>query len=75
MKKQKIQFKYDEVAGALYIKVGVGKVAKTEEISACSFVDYNKEGNIIGVEMLNTQKDLKSKKIILDMESLQKVGL
>ncbi len=74
MKKQKIQFKYDEIASALYIKVGTGKVAKTEEISSGSLVDYDKNGNIIGVEMLHTGKSPKSNKIILDLGSLQKVN-
>lgn len=73
MKKQKIQFKYDKAAGALYIKVGKGKIIKTEEIGQCSFVDYNKDGNIIGVEMLNAEK--KDNKITLDIEALEKINI
>lgn len=73
MKKQTVQFKYDEIAGALYIKVGKGKVAKTEEISPCSLVDYDKKGGIIGIEMLNTEKS-KANKITLDLKSLQKIS-
>ena len=71
MKKQTVQFKYDEVAGALYTKVGKGKVAKTEEISSCSLVDYDKKGGIIGIEMLNTKKS-KSHEITLNLKNLQK---
>ena len=56
---------YDEIASALYIKVGKGKVEKTEEISPSSFVDYDKNGGIIGIEMLNTKKS-KANKITLD---------
>ena len=49
MKKQTVEFRYDEIAGALYIKVGKGKVAKTEEISSCSLVDYDKKDQEIHV--------------------------
>lgn len=73
MKKQKIQFTYDEIASALYIKVGKGKVEKTEEISPSSFVDYDKNGGIIGIEMLNTKKS-KANKITLDLKSLQGIA-
>ena len=74
MKKQTVQFKYDEIAGALYIKVGKGRVVKTEEISSCSFVDYDKNGGIIGIEMLNTKKS-KANQITLDLKSLQHIAL
>ena len=75
MKKQSIKFEYDKEAGALYIKVGKGKVVKTEPISSCSLVDYDKNGKIIGIEMINAKKDTKSHEITLDLKNLQKITL
>lgn len=72
MKKQAIKFKYDKLARALYMKVGNGKVAKTEETSSCFLVDYDKEGKIIGVEMLNVGKE-GSNKFFMNIKELQKV--
>jgi len=72
MKKQSLTFKYDKVAEALYLKVGSGKVAKTEETSPCFFVDYDKNGNIIGIEMLNVEKSANPDKLILNLKNLSK---
>lgn len=73
MKKQKFEFHYDRVANALYLKVGNGKVAKTEETSLGFFVDYDKEGGIIGIEIVNVEKTPEPNKIILNLSESQKV--
>lgn len=73
MKKQSIKFKYDKLAQALYMKVGNGKVVKTEETSPCFFVDYDKLGKIIGIEMLNVEKGAGASKFTLNIKELQKV--
>ena len=49
---KKIMQKYDAKADALYITLGKGKVYKTKKVRADLF-DYDKEGNLLGLEILN----------------------
>lgn len=71
---QKIKFKHDKKACALYIKVGRGRVAKTLESSPGFIVDYDKNGGIIGVEMLNVSPTSNSKKFTINLEKLQRIS-
>ncbi|MEM1574722.1 MAG: DUF2283 domain-containing protein [Nitrososphaerota archaeon] len=48
--------KYDQYADALYIKVHEGDVVDSEEISEGIIVDYDKNGDIIGIEVLEFSK-------------------
>ena len=47
---------YDHVADALYIKFSDGEVADSEEISEGVIIDYDRNGRVIGVEILNFSK-------------------
>jgi len=52
-----MQFSYDKVVNAIYIRFSNGNVSTTEEISEGIIVDYGLEdNNIIGVEILNFTK-------------------
>ena len=45
---------YDNLAGAVYIKIRPEvKVARTVEFAPETFVDLDKDGELIGIEMLN----------------------
>lgn len=45
---------YDNMADAIYIKIRPeAKVAKTIEFAPETFVDLDKDGDLIGIEMLN----------------------
>ncbi|RLI48176.1 MAG: DUF2283 domain-containing protein [Candidatus Thorarchaeota archaeon] len=44
---------YDPVADALYFHVGGGEVASSEEISPGVIVDFDKTGNVLGIEVLS----------------------
>lgn len=50
-----MQIKIDANADALYIKLRKGKVAKTKN-NGDHLVDYDKNGNLIGFEILNLSK-------------------
>lgn len=43
---------YDKEADAMYIRLCEAKVSKTKEIDANTIVDYDEEGNAIGIEIL-----------------------
>nr|MDO8045351.1 DUF2283 domain-containing protein [Candidatus Baldrarchaeota archaeon] len=47
---------YGHVADALYIKFSDGEVADSEEISEGVIIDYDQNGRVIGVEILNFSK-------------------
>jgi len=47
---------YDKVADALYIEFSNEEIYESKEISEGIIVDYNKEGNIVGMEILNLSK-------------------
>lgn len=47
---------YDPTADALYIRLREGKVADSVELSNNIIVDYDEEGKIIGIEILNFSK-------------------
>ena len=47
---------YDHVADALYTKFSDGEVADSGEISEGVIIDYDQNGRVIGVEILNLSK-------------------
>ncbi|TFF90358.1 MAG: DUF2283 domain-containing protein [Promethearchaeota archaeon] len=48
-----MEFKYDKVANALYIRFSSEKVVNSDEIAHGIILDYGKNDNVIGVEILN----------------------
>ncbi len=51
-----IRIRYDSVADALYIKLRDGKIENSEEIAPGIIVDYSKDGEIIGIEIIEFSK-------------------
>ena len=49
---------YDRDANALYVKFSDATVAGTEELRPGLIVDFDKDGRIIGIEMLNARMQL-----------------
>ena len=47
-----MKMEYDQEADALYIKVKNDKVDHTKEIDLNTILDFNKGGEIIGIELL-----------------------
>lgn len=61
-----MQIVYDKVADAIYIKFSNEDIHDSEEISEGIIIDYNKESNIVGVEILNfSKRDIDLNKIIM----------
>lgn len=57
----KVTVTFDTEANAMYYKVGQGKVARTEKRKTDSLeylLDYDSNGNLVGVEILNMKKAL-----------------
>lgn len=43
---------YDSEADAMYIRLREGKVDQTREIAPDTILDFDKKGNVLGIELL-----------------------
>ncbi len=60
---------YDPASDSLYIRLGRGKVKESREIEDGVIVDYDEEGRVIGVEILDAKKrKIDLNKIIFEPE-------
>ncbi|CAG0996353.1 hypothetical protein MTYP_02580 [Methylophilaceae bacterium] len=51
-----MKIEFDPIADALYIELMEGDVDRTEEIKPGVIMDYDENGNILGMEMLYISK-------------------
>jgi uncharacterized protein YuzE len=51
-----MKIEFDQVADALYVQLIEGEVEKTEEIKPGMILDYDANGNVLGVEVLYVSK-------------------
>lgn len=51
-----MKIEFDPIADALYIELMEGDVDKTEEIKPGLIIDYDENGNVLGMEMLYISK-------------------
>ena len=51
-----MKIEFDDTADALYVQLAEGEIEKTEEIKPGLILDYDAEGNVLGVEMLYISK-------------------
>lgn len=64
-------FEYDSKADAAYIKISDAEIADTREIADGIMFDYDGDGNIVGIEILNmkigntSKRKTKSKQVVL----------
>ena len=48
--------KYDRVADVLYIRLKDDRVVESDEVVPGIIVDYNEEGEVVGIEVLSFSK-------------------
>jgi uncharacterized protein YuzE len=51
-----MKIEYDQQAGAMYVRLRAGTVAQSEEIRPGVVFDYDVEGNLLGIEMLDVSE-------------------
>ena len=61
-----MQIEYDTKADTKYIRLKKGKVAKTKKQQDWLFFDYAKNGDILGVEVIDASKNMVSLLAIKD---------
>jgi uncharacterized protein YuzE len=49
---------YDKEANALYVRFSDGKIVETEELRPGLMVDFDKDGRIVAIEMLDARTQL-----------------
>lgn len=49
---------YDSEADALYVRLSEGAIVETEELRPGLIIDFDKDGRIVGFEMLDARKSL-----------------
>ena len=69
-----MKVRYDPEADILYILVKEGEIKDTEEIDEDLFVEYDENGNIVGIEIWQAGKYVVSE-ILKSLESAKKVKI
>ena len=71
-----MEIRYDREAGAVYIRIGGGKVAESEEVDDGVIVDYDEKGNVIGIEILEfSKKKIDLNKLVMEPSSILPVSV
>lgn len=63
-----MEITYDKEANAMYIEFRKGKFSKNKKIDDFTIIDLDKEGNILGIELLDVSKRI-------PLESLKEINL
>lgn len=50
---------YDAKVDALYLRWTDAKIAESDEVSEGVILDYDSEGNVVGIEVLNASQKIK----------------
>ncbi len=61
-----MEVSYDESADVLLIRLGRGKVVESEEIEEGVIVDYDENGKILAVEILNPKGRVDLNKLLFE---------
>jgi uncharacterized protein YuzE len=51
-----MKIEYDQQADAMYIRLRAGDVAEGEEVRPCVVLDFDAQGQVLGIEMLDVSK-------------------
>lgn len=53
-----MKLKYDPQANALYVRFSAGTIAESEEVSPGVILDYDEQGHILALELLQAREKL-----------------
>lgn len=59
-----VSVEFDKEVNALYLRLKKGKIEKSEPIADNIVFDLNKEGNVVGIEILLPKTDPKLLKVL-----------
>ena len=55
---EEMEIKFDKGADALYLEFSNAEFAKNKKIDSTTIIDLDKEGKIIGIELLDVSKSI-----------------
>ena len=58
-----MEIRFDKNADAMYIELRRGKFAKNKKVDDFTIIDMDKEGNILGIELLDVSKRIPSESL------------
>ena len=67
-----MKIKYDKEADAMYIRFRNGKFSKNKVIDRQTIIDFDKEGNMLGIEILRVSKRVPLKSLSEILTKLKK---
>ena len=53
-----MEIEYDKDADAMYIRLRQGELGRTKEVDANTLLDLDKNGKLLGIELLDVRKRL-----------------
>ena len=59
-----MEINYDKEADAMYIEFRKGDFSKNKKIDDFTIIDFDKDGKILGIELLNVSKSASTNKNI-----------
>ncbi|NIM14806.1 MAG: DUF2283 domain-containing protein [Candidatus Aminicenantes bacterium] len=66
-----MRIRYSQEADALYIRLKENKIKDTDEVSEDLIIDYDADGNVVGIEILSASKKADTDQLII--QAFQKV--
>ena len=58
-----MEIRYDKEADSMYIEFRKGKFARNKKIDDFTIIDYDKEGNMLGMEFIAVSKTMPKKSL------------
>ena len=69
-----MKIRYDPKSDILYILIKEGEVSDTDEIDEDVWIEYDKDGNIIGIELWNAGENVIGN-ILKEIKNLEKAKI
>jgi uncharacterized protein YuzE len=66
-----MRIRYSQEADALYIRLKENKINDTDEVCEDLIIDYDADGNVVGIEILSASKKADTHQLII--QAFQKV--
>lgn len=61
-----MQFDYDKTTDSLYIRLAQGGSAESEEVSENLILDYDAQGNVVGIDIQHASQRLDMSNILVE---------
>ena len=58
-----MEISYDKEADAMYIEFRKGEFSKNKKIDSSTVIDFDKNGNILGIELLDASRRIPKKSL------------